>query len=183
MTGATLTRFFGFHVALLPGLTLLLLLTHLALVQYFGMSVPPAVEARWKAVPSEAREIKFFPNFFLRELMAWYIALGVLWRVGGHSSLGTGNKGRSVCSRAGWHPAGMVFHVHVPDVKKIPAKLWFVDGDVLGILMFGVAGILWLLLPFFDQPGGRRGRRSVPPAGICALSYIIAMTIYGYMAK
>ena len=50
VTGATLTRFFGFHVALLPGLTILLLLTHLALVQYFGMSVPPAVEARWKAV-------------------------------------------------------------------------------------------------------------------------------------
>ena len=32
--------------AVCPGLTTLLLLIHIALVQYFGMSVPPAVEAR-----------------------------------------------------------------------------------------------------------------------------------------
>ena len=44
VTGATLTRFFGFHVAVLPGLTTLFVLLHLALVQYFGMSVPPGVE-------------------------------------------------------------------------------------------------------------------------------------------
>src|SRR6202795_2850452 len=78
VTGATLTRFFGFHVAVLPGLTTLLILIHLALVQYFGMSVPPGLQTRWKAAPGETREMKFFPNFLLRELMAWYIALGVL---------------------------------------------------------------------------------------------------------
>src|SRR5215831_15245755 len=33
VTGATLTRFFGFHVAVLPGLTTLLILVHLLLVQ------------------------------------------------------------------------------------------------------------------------------------------------------
>src|SRR3974377_506428 len=51
VTGATLTRFFGFHVAVLPGLATLLILFHLALVQYFGISVPPGVEARWKSFP------------------------------------------------------------------------------------------------------------------------------------
>src|ERR1700693_331331 len=59
VTGATLTRFFGFHVAVLPGLTTLLILIHLALVQYFGMSVPPGLQARWKAAPGEARQMKF----------------------------------------------------------------------------------------------------------------------------
>ena len=81
VTGATLTRFFGFHVAVLPGLATLLILVHLALLQYFGISVPPGVEARWNAAPAESRQMKFFPNFFLRELMAWYIALGVLGAV------------------------------------------------------------------------------------------------------
>jgi len=38
--GATLTRFFGFHVAVLPGVTTLLLLFHLALVQKAGISSP-----------------------------------------------------------------------------------------------------------------------------------------------
>lgn len=71
VTGATLTRFFGFHVAVLPGLTTLLLLAHLALVQKWGMSSP-------KGEGKEAPVMPFFPNFVLRELMAWYGALAVL---------------------------------------------------------------------------------------------------------
>jgi cytochrome b6 len=70
--GATLTRFFGFHVAVLPGITTLMLLVHLAMVQKHGMSSPPWIRG------SNQPQMKFFPNFFLRELMAWYTALGVL---------------------------------------------------------------------------------------------------------
>ena len=44
--GATLTRFFGFHVAVLPGMTTLLLLLHLGLVQRYGMSSPPKTEGK-----------------------------------------------------------------------------------------------------------------------------------------
>src|SRR5208282_1909755 len=47
VTGATLTRFFGFHVAVLPGLVVVLISIHLFLVQRQGMSVPPKVEAKW----------------------------------------------------------------------------------------------------------------------------------------
>ena len=68
-------------------------------------------------------------------------------------------------------------------LKKIPAKLWFADGEVVGILVFGLAGLVWLLLPFFDQAAGKRGRKLILGAGIFALSYIVAMTIYGYMSK
>ncbi|HKC71313.1 MAG TPA: cytochrome b N-terminal domain-containing protein, partial [Terriglobales bacterium] len=78
VTGATLSRFFGFHVAVLPGLTTLLVAIHLLLIQRFGISVPARIEPEWKALPPEKREMRFFPNFLLRELMAWYIALGVL---------------------------------------------------------------------------------------------------------
>jgi len=153
------------------------------LVQYFGMSVPPAVEARWKVSPSEARQMKFFPNFFLRELMAWYIALGVLGALAAILPWELGTKADPFAPA----PAGIrpewYFMFMFQTLKKIPAKVWFADGDVLGILVFGVAGVIWLLLPFFEQAGGRRGRRLVLGAGIFALSYIIAMTIYGYMAK
>src|SRR5438105_4746635 len=40
VTGATLTRFYGFHVAVLPALTTALLTLHLLLVQVYGMSTP-----------------------------------------------------------------------------------------------------------------------------------------------
>ena len=47
--GATLTRFFGFHVAVLPGLATVLLILHLLLVQKLGISSPPKVEAETPA--------------------------------------------------------------------------------------------------------------------------------------
>ena len=183
VTGATLTRFFGFHVAVLPGLTTLLVLLHLALVQNFGISVPPGVEARWKVAPNEARQMKFFPSFFLRELMAWYIALGVLGALAAILPWELGTKADPFASA----PAGIrpewYFMFMFQTLKKIPAKLWFVDGEVVGILVFGAAGLVWTLLPFFDQVGQGRGRKFIMGAGVFALAYIIGMTCYGYLAK
>jgi quinol-cytochrome oxidoreductase complex cytochrome b subunit len=183
VTGATLTRFFGFHVAVLPGLTTLLILIHLALVQYFGMSIPPGLEARWKTAPGKAREMKFFPNFLLRELMAWYIALGVLGALAAILPWELGTKADPFAAA----PAGIrpewYFMFMFQTLKKVPAKLWFLDGAVVGILAFGAAGLLWMLLPFFDHLGRGRGRRFIMGAGVFALAYIIAMTIYGYLAK
>src|ERR671924_441129 len=54
VTGATLTRFFGFHVAVLPGITTVLLGIHILLVQRFGISVPPSVESQWDRDPLSA---------------------------------------------------------------------------------------------------------------------------------
>jgi len=183
VTGATLTRFVGFHVVVLPGVTTVLLLLHLALVQYFGMSVPPGVETRWNAAPSEARHMKFFPNFFLRELMAWYIALGVLGALAAILPWELGAKADPFAPA----PAGIrpewYFMFMFQTLKKIPAKVWFLDGEVVGILVFGAAGLVWTLLPFFDRAGGGRGRKLFMGAGVFALAYMIAMTVYGYLAK
>ena len=68
-------------------------------------------------------------------------------------------------------------------LKKIPAKLWFMDGEVVGVLVFGVAGFLWMMLPFFDRAGRGRGRKLIMGAGVFALCYMAAMTVYGYLAK
>ena len=69
VTGATLTRFFGFHVAVFPALTTAVLGVHLLLVQHLGMSVPPKVEVAYResgdAVPGQP----FLPNFLLRDLI------------------------------------------------------------------------------------------------------------------
>jgi cytochrome b6 len=161
----------------------LLVLVHLALVQYFGMSVPPGVEERWKASPGEARQMKFFPNFFLRELMAWYIALGALGALAAILPWDLGVKADPFAPA----PAGIrpewYFMFMFQTLKMIPAKVWFVDGEVVGILVFGAAAVIWLLLPFFDPLSRGRGRRFIMGAGIFALAYMLAMTVYGYVAK
>src|SRR5205823_12050584 len=48
VTGATLSRFYGLHVAILPAVTTALDALHLLFVQRQGMSVPLGVERRLK---------------------------------------------------------------------------------------------------------------------------------------
>jgi cytochrome b6 len=74
VTGGTLSRFYGWHVAILPAVSALILGVHLFLVQIQGMSVPPRAEEE----ASQRRPMKFFPNFALRDLFGWILALGVL---------------------------------------------------------------------------------------------------------
>lgn len=183
VTGATLNRFFGFHVAVLPGITTVLLALHLALVQRFGISIPPGEEEQWKALPPEQREMRFFPNFLLRELMAWYVALGVLGALAALAPWELGTKAEPFAPA----PAGIkpewYFLFMFQTLKMIPARVGFVDGEILGVLAFGVAGLLWLLLPFFDPQGRGRSTRWVMGAGIFALAYVGGMTIYGYLVK
>lgn len=182
VTGATLTRFFGFHVAILPGLATLLLALHLLLVQRLGISVPSALEAEWGRLPAERREMKFFPNFLLRELMAWYIALAALGVLAALAPWELGTKADPFAAA----PAGIrpewYFLFMFETLKWIPARIWIFEGEQLGVLTFGVAALLWTLLPFFDRPDGR-GRRWILGAGIFALAYIVLTTLYAYLGR
>ncbi|HET8668461.1 MAG TPA: cytochrome bc complex cytochrome b subunit [Terriglobales bacterium] len=190
VTGATLTRFFGFHVALLPGITTLVLMMHLLLVQVFGISVPSQVEEAWqrenalrKGARNALRERPFLPNFLLRELMAWYIALGALGALAALYPWQLGVKADPFAPA----PAGIkpewYFLFMFQTLKLIPAKVWKFDGEVLGVLAFGAAGLIWLLLPFIDEKRFGRGGRLVMGIGIFALAYIVSMTAYGFIAK
>lgn len=185
VTGATLSRFFGFHVALLPGITTLLIAVHLFFIQRQGMSVPPGAA---KPAPSPAaapvrKEMKFFPNFFLRELMAWYVALGMLGALAALFPWELGTKADPFASA----PAGIkpewFFMFMFQTLKVIPAKIGPIDGELLGVLGFGAAAAIWVLLPFLDPKGEGRRSQLVVAAGIFAVAYIVVMTVYGYMAK
>ena len=183
VTGATLTRFFGFHVAVLPGIATLLIAIHILLVQRFGISVPPSVEKEWQTNPLAAREMKFFPNFALREAMAWYIALGVLGALAALSPWGIGAKADPFAPA----PAGIkpewYFLFMFQTLKLLPAKLFHIDGEILGVLFFGFAGALWVFLPFLDQKRWNWARVFITGLGVFALAYIGSMTVYGYVAK
>ena len=183
VTGATLTRFFGFHVAVLPGITTVLLGLHLALVQRFGISVPPEVEQHWEIFPQQREEMKFFPNFLLREVMAWYTALAALAVLAALFPWGLGTKADPFAPA----PAGIkpewYFLFAFQTLKLIPAKVLSIDGELLGVLAFGAAGALWLILPFVEPKRRAGGYRAVIAFGIVAITYIASMTVYGYLAQ
>lgn len=189
VTGATLTRFFGFHVALLPGITTVLLLLHLGLVQWLGLSVPASVQAAWErqasANPQRRKSVNerpFFPNFLLRELMAWYIALGVLGALAALYPWSLGVEADPFAPA----PAGIkpewYFLFMFQTLKLLPARVGPIDGEVLGMIAFCLAGVLLLLVPFLSQGRDRLGRL-ITGAGVFALVYMLSMTVYGFLAK
>jgi cytochrome b6 len=137
VTGATLTRFFGFHVAVLPGLATLLLAIHLLLVQHLGMSVPPSVERAIAEGRETPRHIPFFPNFLLRDMIGWYAALGVLGALAAIFPWELGVKADPFASApAGIHPE-WYFLFMFQTLKYLPAKVLFLEGELVGLLGFG----------------------------------------------
>jgi cytochrome b6 len=175
VTGATLTRFFGFHVAILPGITTVLLVVHVFLVQKHGMSTPEGLD------PNKLRAMKFVPNFLLRDLIGWILAVGVLAALAAIFPWELGEKADAFASA----PAGIrpewYFLFMFQTLKFIPAKILGIDGEVIGILAFALGGLLWVLVPFIDRSPESRFSRIFTALGIVVVLYIIGMTIYGYV--
>jgi cytochrome b6 len=66
-------------------------------------------------------------------------------------------------------------------LKYIPARLWFIDGEVFGVLLFGAAGLLWLLVPLWDRKSARGERnRLITYIGLFVVVYIIIFTLLGW---
>lgn len=177
VTGATLTRFFGFHVAVLPAITTVLIAIHLLLVQLHGMSVPPQYEGK------NLRKMKFFPNFFLRDLIGWILAIGVLAALAALFPWELGEKADPFSPA----PAGIrpewYFLFMFQTLKYIPARVLVFDGEVIGILVFMIGGLVWLLVPFLDRSDDQQKRRPIfTVIGVFIVLYIVTMTIVGYLA-
>jgi cytochrome b6 len=175
VTGATLTRFYGFHVAILPALTTAILLIHIFLVQKHGMHVPDSAE-------KPVRTMKFFPNFLLRDAMGWLIALGLLAAFAAVFPWELGEKADPFApAPAGIRPEWF-FMFMFQTLKVVPAKVGFIDGEVMAVLGFGGAGLALLLVPFIENRGGRKATALLTAAGVIALLYIVAMTFVAYRA-
>jgi quinol-cytochrome oxidoreductase complex cytochrome b subunit len=178
VTGGTLSRFYGWHVAILPVLTMVLLTAHLLLVQLHGMSVPPGQ----KEVARRRRPMKFFPHYALRDLFAWVFALGVLATIAALFPWELGEKA---------DPFAPAFADIKPEwyfMFMFETLKWVPGGEVAGIayeafpiMFFGLAGLVLLLVPFIDR--GREGehqRRGVTIAGVLAVVFVVGMTSVGY---
>ena len=176
VTGATLTRFFGFHVAVLPATATVFLLIHVLLVQLHGMSVPPSMQKQ------NVRKMKFIPNFLLRDLIGWILAIGVLAALAALFPWELGTKADPFAPA----PAGIkpewYFLFMFQTLKYLPAKILGLDGEVLGIMAFNVVALLLFIVPFVDRgPENRRRTLIFNIIGVVALLYIVVMTIVGYV--
>jgi quinol-cytochrome oxidoreductase complex cytochrome b subunit len=153
------------------------------------MSVPPKVEAEWTANPSARREMKFLPNFLLRELMAWYVAIGVLAALAAIFPWGLGVKADPFVSA----PAGIkpewYFLFMFQTLKDLPTylpseKLPWVEGDLFGILFFGFLGLMVALVPLLDRGAAAgRPRRVLNFFAFLTVVFAIFMTVRSLAVK
>jgi quinol-cytochrome oxidoreductase complex cytochrome b subunit len=177
VTGATLTRFYGIHVAILPAIAVLVLGLHLFLVQKHGMSRPPSDERSG----AEKKAMPFFPNFFLRDLVGWLIALGLLAALAAYYPAELGKKAdpfqpAPIGIKPEWY-----FMAMFQTLKLLPGHILGIEGELLGVLGFGVVGLVLVLMPFIDHRTGSGRWSRLPVAfGIGLIVYSIVLTYLGY---
>ncbi len=179
VTGATLSRFFGLHVAILPAIMTLILGLHLLLIQRQGISEPAHFE---KTPESRKRYMSFFPDFIMRDALLWLIVNIVVLYLAVFYPWDLGLKADPLASaplgiRPEWY-----FMFMFQTLKIIPPHILFIEGETFGVLVIGAAALLWMLVPF-----ARFGKislansRLVTAIGLVTIIYMILMTIIGYV--
>ena len=183
VTGATLSRFYAVHVAMLPALATVLVVVHLLLVQRQGMSVPLKLERRVKN-GEPLREMKFFPNYVLRDVLAWYVVLAVLAALAAFYPWELGHKADPFAPvppgiRPEWYFLAM-FHT----LKLLPSHILGIEGEHVGVIAFGLLGAFLVVVPFLDRRASRGERSPLFTAiALLGLAYLIVFTIIGRYAN
>jgi cytochrome b6 len=177
VTGATLSRFHAIHIALLPAVFFVLLSLHLLFVQRQGMHEPEYVE---NLPPERKKMISFFPNFLMRDTLLWLIVFNIVLFLAVVFPWELGEKADPFAPAPSGIRPEWYFMFMFQTLKLLPGHVMFMEGEVLGILAFSLAGLLWMLVPFWEF---RRHGRPKPMTiiGILAIVYMLGMTLWGYL--
>ncbi len=182
ITGDTLARFYALHVVILPLTVLALIAVHLFLVQKHEISIPPKVIKQYgdeKKVPS----MSFIPQFLLRDMVGWYVALGILAALAALFPWELGQKADAFGSAPPGIKPEWYFLFMFQALKHLPAHIGgiqWLEGEMVGVLFFGFCGLVVLAVPFLDVGVGRqRPRRILNFLAALAVLFFIVMTAWG----
>lgn len=178
VTGDTLARFYALHVVVFPMLTFALLGLHLFLVQRHGMSVPDRNEGTSGVTQSPS--MPFVPHFLLRDMVGWYLALGLLAALAALFPWELGEKAEPFASAPEGIKPEWYFLFMFQTLKLLPARIGLFEGEALGVLFFGLGGLVLLLVPFLDR--GRISRAALNLLATLAVTFFIVMTAWGWFS-
>lgn len=178
VTGATLTRFYGIHVAVLPALTTGFLALHVYLVQRHGMSIPIDVDRG-----ALVRKMPFLPNFLLRDVIGWLVAVAALVSLAAFFPTELGEKADSFASAPASIRPEWYFMFMFQTLKLLPAHVLGVEGETIGVVAFAVGGLVLALVPFLDRAAARGERsRLITFVTLALIAYMITFTLWGYLS-
>ncbi len=179
VTGATLTRFYGIHVAVLPLLMTFLISIHLLFVQRQGMHEPEY----FRNQPDEQKRVMpFFPNFILRDSLLWLVVLNIILFLSVYFPGELGLKADPfVPAPEGIQPE-WYFMFMFQSLKMLPPHILFLEGELVGILFFTMAGAIWMLIPFLGNMVKIKSKNNAMKIfGLIVVGFILIMTIIGYL--
>ena len=66
-------------------------------------------------------------------------------------------------------------------LKMLPPHILFLEGELVGILFFTIAGAIWMLVPFLEKKLSLKTKFPIMKSiGIVVVLFILVMTIIGY---
>ena len=92
----------------------------------------------------------FFPNFMLRDLFVWLIVLNVLLFLAVFYPWELGLEADPFAPAPEGIKPEWYFMFMFQTLKWIPAHVLGLEGEMLGVMVFGVAGLAWMLVPFWE---------------------------------
>ena len=173
--GETLSRFFVCHVILLPWALFFLILFHLFLVRYQGMSTMEAVGEE-KEDKDHKESIPFFPDHVLKEGVVWFFMMGLLVTLSVLSPFDLGEKADPLSTPHAIKPEWYflpLYHV----LKYFP--------KLVGIFVVSLAPAFLILWPFFDRSKERHPlKRPISiTIGILVILSLLFFGILGYVSE
>ena len=109
------------------------------------MSIPTSLEAK------KPRAMKFVPDFLLRDMVGWLVAVGVLAALAALQPWELGVKAEPFASA----PAGIrpewYFLPMFQFLKYLPAEIAGMSGEMVGVLFFGILAAVLVLVPLLDR--------------------------------
>jgi len=141
------------------------------------MSLPLAAESK----AEKLRELPFWPNFVYREMIVWLLLLGILFSLAIFFPPSL-DKAADLMAPA---PEGIKpewYFLFLFQILKIfPAKIFFLAGDTLAVLLMLIAGILFFFLPLIDNKPAERKGRIITIIALVLIMYAVVMTIWSLL--
>ena len=177
VTGDTLTRFFLFHVCILPLVIFAVMAVHILLVQKEGMSVPLKDEIAKKKVPA----LPFWPNFVLREVVIWLVLLGTLLTLALCFAPSLGLSADLMAPAPEGVKPEWYFLFLFQTLKIFPGNMGPVTGEFVAVVLILLAVVAIFFLPFIDnKPEGKKGK-IINYLGVLGVIYAIVFSIWSLL--
>jgi quinol-cytochrome oxidoreductase complex cytochrome b subunit len=175
VTDATLSRFFGIHVLVLPLLLGALIGVHLLFVHQQGLANPTRPDGRpGKPGPDLSKEKTkpFFPDYLLDELIAWYAVMAALVVLASLFPAGLEDKADPLLTPAHIKPEWYFLGVYEL-LKHVPRTI----GVVTPIILVAVI----VIVPLLDRNPEVRPRRRPIAIALTTIMLVglVGLTIWG----